>query len=977
MPSLLLYLLPLLLLAFHCSHELTTLCSAAALVPIAEHAANCIESERMALLDFKKHIKDPNNTLSSWVGQDCCSWEGVHCDNQTGNINTLELGWRISGQPYLEGEISASLIHLQHLKHLDLSHNFIGEPMPSFISQFKELRYLNLSGCFFAGQIPASFGNLSSLHTLDLSYNFGVHADDPAHQWLSHLTSLQHFDMSYSAISNSSTTLFLALNKLPSIKEIHLTDCGFQSIPVSFSQLNFSSLTVLDLSYNFINFSGISWMFNLKNLHYLNLGHNRPEPDTLSAPPEDRSFRVIVIPAEGSKQTYKISIPESIGSLCSLQTLDLSGLYINKTFAELGDAFSGCLMDSLTHLHLASVNLKGDIAGWIWNIKNFKVLDLSDNSISGSLSSSLAKLTQLEYVNLANNQLTGVISEAHFAQLEKLETLDMSSNSLVFNVNSNWVPPFLLKELKISSCSVGPEFPAWLQTQHKLHVLDMSQAGIADTMPDWFWNLTSRNFVYLDLSNNQIQGIIPKSLDFISMECIDLSSNRFYGPLPTIPSSKITYINLSNNSFSGSIPRNIVDDSHQFYLQILLSMNKLNSTLPSSFCQISGLMILDISENHLSGELPDCWFNSVRLTDMNLAGNNISGSIPNSICYIPHLQSLKLSRNKLSGEFPVSLKNCSNLPLLDLSHNNFSGRIPNWVGENLSSLNFLILKSNAFTDHIPQEISQLKNLQILDLSNNNFSGPIPKSLGNLTAMQMTPEKTYWLPVFMGDAQSMLLDLNQREDQYSSSTLSYVKYIDISINNLSGAIPEELANLYGLQSLNLSGNTLEGEIPDKLGRMQQLQSLDLSRNKLSGNIPSTLSNLTFLRLFNVSHNILSGRIPSGNQFNTFRDPSIYTGNHLCGFPLSDNCTKDGGTSKKGPNDDEPQMDEDEDDDDILWLYIGSLSGFAVGSSVVWVVLALKKKWRHAYFRSADNTYDKIYVFVVVRFRRMKKKFMPNN
>ncbi|XP_039141972.1 receptor-like protein EIX2 [Dioscorea cayenensis subsp. rotundata] len=450
-------------------------------------------------------------------------------------------------------------------------------------------------------------------------------------------------------------------------------------------------------------------MFNLKSLQYLNLGHNELYPDSLFSPPLYHPFRQILIQAEDIKQTNKISIPESIGSLCSLQTLDLSGLYINKTFAELGDAFSGCLMDSLTHLHLASVNLEGDIADWIWDIKNFKVLDLSDNSLSGSLPSSLAKLAQLEYINLANNQLSGVISEAHFTQLEKIQTLDVSSNSLIFSVSSNWVPPFLLKELRISSCSIGPEFPAWLQTQHKLQVLDMSYTGIADTMPDWLWNLTSRNLVYLDLSNNQIQGIIPKSLNFMNVEWLNLSSNQFSGSLPPIHGSRIRSINLSNNSFSGSIDRNILDDLLELEV-LFLSMNKLNGTVPGSFCRIINLKMLDVSKNDLSGELPDCWLNLSRLTDMNLAGNYISGSIPNSICYIPHLQTLQLSHNKLFGELPVSLKNCSNLHVLDLSYNNFNGRIPNWVGENLSSLSFLILKSNSFTDHVPQEISQLKKI---------------------------------------------------------------------------------------------------------------------------------------------------------------------------------------------------------------------------------------------------------------------------
>ncbi|KAH7669473.1 Non-specific serine/threonine protein kinase protein [Dioscorea alata] len=1001
MPAFLLYLLQLLLLllALQCSDELN-LCNAATLVPIAKHPANCIESERIALLDFKKNITDPNNCLSSWVGQDCCSWEGVYCDNLTGNIVGLELNGpdpMFSSDKYylqMRGEISPSLLQLQHLNYLDLSWNdFSGTNFPSFISQLKELKYLNLSGVGFQGSIPAGFGNLSSLQTLDLSYNnlliYEEHAD---HEWLSHLTSLQHLDLTQNNIGNSSIGLFLALNKLPSISELHLSSCNLEKLPLSFPHLNFSSLSILDLSNNNINFSGISWVFNIKSLQYLDLYSLAPLPTIF---PSSRAYI-------GKIQPSEISIPESIGSLCSLQTLDLCWLNISKTLVELGGVFSDCLKHSLTHLYLRGTFLKGDILDWIGDIKNLKVLDLSQNSLSGSVPPSLSRLTfleelqlcynqltgtlpeeignlaQLEYMNLAQNQLSGVISEAHFTQLEKLETLDFSQNSLIFNVSSNWVPPFLLKELSISSCSVGPEFPAWLQTQHNLSTLNMSSSGINDTVPEWVWNLTSHNLAILDLSNNHIKGMIPKILTFTQIEKLDLSSNLFSGPLPDLHmhSPMVNYIDLSYNSFSGPIPRIMLNDTFSSNLHISISMNKLNGSVPDWLCQMmEEIEGIDISKNHLSGELPHCWLESSIVSYINLAYNNISGAIPNSIGHLRYLNSLLLNHNKLSGELPNSLKNCSQLLALDLSYNNFTGSIPTWIGERLPLLTVLILKQNAFVNNIPQEISQLEYLQVLDLSSNDLSGPIPKSLSNLTSMQMLPKTTQEFSNFLQHNEIMFLSLSGREDEYGEYRIGYVKYIDLSNNELSGCIPEELASLDGLQSLNLSGNTLQCEIPDKLGRMKQLKSLDLSRNKLSGSIPSTLANLTFLGLFNVSHNNLSGRIPLGNQFNTFTDPTIYTGNHLCGFPLSDNCTKDGGTSKEGPKYDEPQINED--DDDILWLYIGSLSGFAVGSSVVWIVLALKKKWRHAYFRSADNTYDKIYVFVVVRFRRMKKKFMPNN
>ncbi|KAH7669452.1 Leucine-rich repeat protein [Dioscorea alata] len=1115
MPVLLSALQLLLLLLFghalHCN-------DAAVLVPISKYPANCIDSERMALLDFKKHIQDPTNKLSSWVmGQDCCSWEGVHCDNLTGNILALELRgpdpWSYESYSLhylqLRGEISPSLLHLRHLNHLDLSANFFdGASIPSFIGQFKELRYLNLSNSYFHGPIPASFGNLSSLHTLDLSNNYGgfyvdnpahdgVYVDGPAHQWLSHLTSLQHLHMSGVTFgSNSSSSLFLALNKLPSIKEIRLSECELQSIPpsiphlnfsslsvldlsnnyidfsmpsflfnlkrlqyldlrgnyfdnighdyqwfsnltslqhldmsgvnlssmpsslfltlnklpsinelhlpfceleklpLSIPRLNFSSLSVLDLSYNHINFLGISWLFNLKSLQDLDISYNDLVHLTTVPSPIMR-LPVTFIDPTYKRQSSEISIPEieSMGSLCSLQTLDLTYLSINKRLVELEGGFSGCLKHSLTHLYLRSTGLKGDIPDWIGDIKNLKVLDLSYNSLSGSVPSSLSSLSfleelllhdnqltgtlpkefgnlaQLGYLDLSHNQLRGAISEEHFTQLEKLKTLTLSSNSLVFNMSATWVPPFLLNNLKISSCLLGPEFPTWLQTQQKLETLDMSQTRISSTVPDWLWNLTTRNLVNLDLSNNQIQGMMPKFLTFTRIQQLDFSSNLFSGPLPNLHmKSPIPIdIDLSNNFFSGPIPPTIQNNTLS---HISISMNKLNGSVPEWLCQMK-VEGIDFSKNYLSGELPDCWSDSSTLSDINLAYNYISGAIPRSISHLSKLKILLLNHNKMSGELPDSLKNCSQLVTLDLRRNNFTGSIPAWIGEHLSYLTVLMLKWNAFVNHIPQTISQLQYLQILDLSSNNLSGPIPKSLSNLTTMQMLPETTRLIIIGIEDGETMSLTFRGREDEYNQDNIEYLNYIDLSNNELSGNIPEELAGLYGLQSLNLAGNTLEGEIPDKLGRMQQLESLDLSRNKLSGGIPATLLNLTFLNHFNVSYNNLSGRIPSGNQFNTFNDPSSYIGNHLCGYPLSDNCTKDGGITN------EELSDGKDEEDEMLWVYIGSLSGFAVGFWTTWGVLIFKKKWRHAYFHCIDNTYNKIYVYIAVSFARMRIKMMTVN
>ena len=53
----------------------------------------CIQSERVALLEFKQDLQDPSHRLASWaVGDgDCCQWVGVVCHNVTGHVQELHL----------------------------------------------------------------------------------------------------------------------------------------------------------------------------------------------------------------------------------------------------------------------------------------------------------------------------------------------------------------------------------------------------------------------------------------------------------------------------------------------------------------------------------------------------------------------------------------------------------------------------------------------------------------------------------------------------------------------------------------------------------------------------------------------------------------------------------------------------------------------------------------------------------------------
>ncbi len=83
---------------------------------------------------------------------------------------------------------------------------------------------------------------------------------------------------------------------------------------------------------------------------------------------------------------------------------------------------------------------------------------------------------------------------------------------------------------------------------------------------------------------------------------------------------------------------------------------------------------------------------------------------------------------------------------------------------------------------------------------------------------------------------------------------------LSSNNLTGALPPELARLTRLNVLSLRFNQLSGPIPPELGRLTGLIGLNLFGNQLSGPIPPELGQLTNLELLHLDENQLTGPIP---------------------------------------------------------------------------------------------------------------------
>jgi Leucine-rich repeat (LRR) protein len=919
-------------------------------------ANGCFEEERDALLTFKTGLDDPGNLMSSWHGQNCCKWSGVMCNELTEHVVRLNLrnpydrddfGGQYDWASYaLTGKINPSLLSLRHLTHLDLSnHNFSNFVIPKFIGSFENLVYLNLSLSEFEGVIPYELGNLSRLEFLDLG-NYQLTGMVPSqlgnlsnlrylslgksysllatnsHSWLYHLSNLKYLDMLDVEVSNTFDWSTITNKRM--LKTLILSNCYLPNIPNDLSHINLTFLTELDLSFNPFNTTLPNWLWNLTSLLYLNLEYSEFHGSIPRALANLASLNYLYL----GSNNFEHVLLEPMSKLYNLRSLDLSWLNIEGDIVNLINGL-GHVWYNLERVNLRLNNLSGNISSWIAQMKNLLFIDLGSNLFSGNITCEIGTLTQLEVLYLYNNSLSGDITEAHFVSLSNLKKLDLSKNMLTMNIKDKWVPPFQLEVLILGSCKVGTKFPDWLQGQAQISYLDLTNSSIIGVIPSWFWNMSSLKLI--SLSYNNFSGNLPTSFQFSKLQVLTLRSNNISGPIPNIPST-LQHLDLSKNQINGNFSH---ETSNMTYLEFL-----------------------DLSSNTISGEIPNnFWHNMLNSKYINLANNQITGELPAFIGSLQLLKSLNLYNNNLYGKIPSSLQQCQSLGFLSLGRNNFSGRIPSWIGKQLKQLVVLQLGSNQFTGFIPRELGELSNLRILDLSHNSLVGLIPSSIGNFSSMKNSSQ--------CGDGnyyvfQILYIDIN-RQNVYTSLPLICLTNIDLSGNKINGQIPNEIWSLQAVTNLNLSENYITGEIPEIIGHMQSLESLDLSFNNLSGLIPQGLSNLSSLHNLNLSYNNFSGKIPTGRQLDTISDSSIYVGNsYLCGPPIDKNCSQW-----------QPSIDIDSGHGDrrsMIWFYLVLAAGFILGFWSVWGVLLFKNTWECAYFHVIDRLFVKMHVHIMLAMRR---------
>ncbi|PON67105.1 Tyrosine-protein kinase [Parasponia andersonii] len=513
---------------------------------------------------------------------------------------------------------------------------------------FTTLVNLNLSYNSFSGQLPLGIFNLTNLRSLDISRNnFSGH-------FRSGISSLRNLVV-LDAFSNSfSGSLPADISELENLKTLNFAGSYFKG-PIPPEYGSFKSVEFLHLAGNFLSGNIPPELGKLKTVTHMEIGYN----------------------------SYQGGIPWHLGNMSELQYLDIAGANLSGSIPkELSN------LTKLESLFLFRNRLTGDIPREFNRISSLTSLDLSDNLITGSIPESFSELKNLRLLSLMYNDMSGTVPE-RIAELPSLETLLIWSNSFYGTLPQSLGRNSKLKWVDVSTNNFMGAIPPDICAKGELYKLILFSNNFSGGLSPSLPNCSS--LVRLRLEDNSFSGEIPlKFSHLLDITYVDLSRNNFSGGIPTDLSQaiKLQYFNISDNQeLGGTIP------SKTWTLPILQNFS-------ASSCGISGklppfqgcdsFVVIELTMNKLSGEVPVSISNCHSLNNIALANNNLSGHIPDELASLPALASIDLSHNSFTGPIPTKFSRSSSLQLLNVSFNDISGSIPS---ENM----FRTMGRSAFT----------------------------------------------------------------------------------------------------------------------------------------------------------------------------------------------------------------------------------------------------------------------------------------
>ncbi|KAF4350002.1 hypothetical protein F8388_017580, partial [Cannabis sativa] len=594
-------------------------------------------------------------------------------------------------------------------------------------------------------------------------------------------------------------------------------------------------------------------------------------------------------------------IPSELSLLSKLSYLYLSGNVDGNgqllSSLKLQKMNLGRLAKNLTTLStlvLNYVDMRYELGDSLANLSSsLTQLQLLHCGLYGPIPSSIGKLSQLNFISLDYNSFAGYIPSS-FQNLTLLSTMSLQKNHISGHIPSWFGNLTELTSIFLTSNNLTGSVPPSLSNIKNLEDLILIENSLSGTLKfDSFLKL--KNLITLGLGDNMISLLLneerkrelnttlPK-LEYLSLASCNLS--RF--PDFIVHQNNLVYMDLSNNHIHGQIPKDLMNSSLQSLEVMTLAYNWITGFQNyTTILPWSNLRAFDMQSNLLQGQL---LIPPSSIIHYDVSNNILSGQIPSPICNLSSISVLDLSNNNLSGQFPL----CSgsgisdSMLVLNLRNNSFHGTIPLQCKLD-SKLRMVDFSDNHFQGKLHQPFTICMNLEYLDFSFNQLSDVFPTWLGSFPQLRVVLMRENKFHGVIGNPQN------------TTSEFAMLQIIDLSHNYFTGAIPFEYM---------LSWNAMKDFRMTNLTYMNALEFMPYTDVFGSGFHEYDYST-TF------------------NQFHTFENNSFEGNEGLCGEPLSKKC----GDSLLPPS----TSNEDDDSDsgiEVDWKFIlaGLMSGLVIGVSV---------------------------------------------
>ncbi|XP_062150711.1 receptor-like protein 9DC3 [Alnus glutinosa] len=323
----------------------------------------------------------------------------------------------------------------------------------------------------------------------------------------------------------------------------------------------------------------------------------------------------------------------------TLRYLDLS----NNFFTSFGQHPTFLPWTHLKFLDLRSNWLEGSLPILPINTSHFFI---SNNSLTGNIQESFCNLSSLKVLDLASNNLSGSLPRCLDNFGASLSVLDLQRNKFQGSIPKTWIKGSQLEIVNLSQNKFQGHLSRSLDKCTMLKVLDLSNNEFNDRFLSWLENLP--NLQVLILRSNKFHGPIRTSKSeymFQKLRIIDLSHNNFVGKLPlklfgncnaktSKTANHLTYIQVSSTT------------TYRSYDEYGYSMTVTNKGEIMFYEKVQELlMVVDISRNRFVGSLTE-------LEALDLSQNMLSGEIPQQLIQLTFLEFFNVSHNILTGLIP-------------------------------------------------------------------------------------------------------------------------------------------------------------------------------------------------------------------------------------------------------------------------------------------------------------------------------------